>query len=325
MLPRGWWRRFSLRSLLAVVGVCAIGLGTWVPYFQPFYDEQHLLAELQSASLRVVITKEPRGPWWLKNFADGKYAQRVVELQLLQPTDEDLAILVGFRHMTDLGVVHGEGLSDDGLEQIGKLSNLSWLHLEAPHSTDAGLEHLARLVNLRHFFLRSASMTDDGLQHIAKLSELREFGLAAGVTDEGIVALQPLCQLETLRCYAHPNRARTRQTLDSYTMLDFKDVALNDAVEFVSDMHAIPIRIDTDALSRSGDALEQPITIEANNIPLRDGLQQILTPIGLDWCWETRGQNGIVITTRQAAANSRPGIAELQRRLKTLHTVEVDW
>jgi hypothetical protein len=61
------------------------------------------------------------------------------------------------------------------------------------------------------------------------------------------------------------------------TNIDFVNVPLNDAVKYLSSLHAIPFALDGDV---NGAA---PITGKFDGVPLRTGLQGILEPNDLDF------------------------------------------
>jgi hypothetical protein len=64
-------------------------------------------------------------------------------------------------------------LSDEGLEAVGKLKNLTRLRAEKTTVTDAGLVHLAGLDYLESLNLYGTKITDTGLDHLSKLPNLR--------------------------------------------------------------------------------------------------------------------------------------------------------
>jgi hypothetical protein len=49
---------------------------------------------------------------------------------------------------------------------------------------------------------------------------------------------------------------------------------------------------------------------------------KFLKPIGLDW---TGAPGGLLITTREKAAENRRGLDELRKSLPNLKTVKTDW
>jgi Leucine-rich repeat (LRR) protein len=59
-------------------------------------------------------------------------------------------------------------VTDAGMKDIAKLSNLSWLHLSYTKVTDAGLKELANLRNLRTLELNFTHVTDAGVDQLQK-------------------------------------------------------------------------------------------------------------------------------------------------------------
>ncbi len=317
MLARGWWRRFSLRSLLVLVTLCAIALGVWVSYFQPYYAEREVLSALPQ---RARIGIEPRGPSWLRDIFDGKYAERVVAVQVSGPTDADLAKLSLLRELRQLTVAGGDEITDAGLAHVGRLSRLERLDLEAPQVSDRGVQHLSRLDHLQSLSLKS-SITDDGLTHIGQLTNLRTLDLSCPISDDGMPALLSLQQLEVLRCSTNPNRQATRVELLRMSQYQLVDQPLRDVIDHIRDWHEMPLRFDRAAIQEAGVEPTQPVTAGIYK-RLHENLDGMLRPLGLDWCWQG---DGLVVTSQEAAAETRRGLTQLEQNLPHLSEVQVDW
>ena len=86
------WTRFSLLSLFMFVTFCGVLMAPWLAYLEPYYAEQRILAELQEIKGHMEVEQEARGPWWLRAIANGRYAQRVVRIELFlsSVTDDNL-------------------------------------------------------------------------------------------------------------------------------------------------------------------------------------------------------------------------------------------
>jgi hypothetical protein len=117
------WFRFSLRTLLVLIALCAVLCAIVAAYLAPYYREQRLIAELQEERV-VFLKRETHGPWWLKRFAKGKYAERVriVDARQCELTVEELAGFRTFRHLDDVRFYRVQGISDAHAEQLGRLS-----------------------------------------------------------------------------------------------------------------------------------------------------------------------------------------------------------
>jgi Leucine Rich repeat len=132
--PRRRPRQFSLRALLVLVAVLAIGLGWWT----------HRARGQRQA---VEVEQFPR----LKhlNFTG-------------TPIGDD-----GCRHFAGLGELRAVHLgrtkvTDAGLRHFARLGELEWTFLGHTQITDAGLEHLAGLANLRELNVVGTHVTAAG-------------------------------------------------------------------------------------------------------------------------------------------------------------------
>jgi hypothetical protein len=84
------------------------------------------------------------------------------------------------------------------------------------------------------------------------------------------------------------------------TTTGFIDTPLKDALEFLSDLHHVPIVLDEQALAEAGVAVDEPINLTLSGITLASALNLILAPLGLDWIED----EVLKITTNAAAAKS---------------------
>ncbi len=74
---------------------------------------------------------------------------------------------------TDLGKVReliliGTKLTDEGLEEVAKLKNLSKLSLQVTDITDEGLKEVAKLTNLEKAQLYETNVTAEGVAELQK-------------------------------------------------------------------------------------------------------------------------------------------------------------
>lgn len=244
------WFRFSLRTLLVLVALCAVLSGIVAVYVAPYYREQRLIATHDEICGRGVSHMlEPRGPWWLQEFADGKYAQRVVLVGLAcDNLDElDLAGFRNFRHLRvmkfwitppkipgdsarqlgtlsgleSLAFFDGAGIGNEELAHLRGLTNLTELTLHTPTVTDDGLKHVGELTSLQTLDLE-CDITEDGLRHIRSLTNLRKLTLEGDITDDGLKHIGSLTNLRelVLRCrvtdsgMTHLTRLENLETLD---------------------------------------------------------------------------------------------------------------
>lgn len=78
-----------------------------------------------------------------------------------------------------------------------------------------------------------------------------------------------------------PAEEKIRQALQEPTTVDFLDTPLEDVLNFIEDLHAIPVVVDKRALDDLGLDLGEPITIALINVSLRSALDLILRDLDL--------------------------------------------
>jgi hypothetical protein len=93
-------------------------------------------------------------------------------------------------------------VSDEGMKEIAKLTNLNSLYLYGTNVTDAGLNELLALKNLTTLNLGYTKVTDTGLIELAKLKNLKTLDISrftwGSITFEGVKELQkalPDCKI----------------------------------------------------------------------------------------------------------------------------------
>ncbi len=125
----------------------------------------------------------------------------VIAVHLLNTkvTDAGLGNLERLTELRELCFVN-TNVTDAGLEHLKGLTNLQTLQLSGTEVTDAGLEHLKGLTKLRELDLwYTTRLTDAGLEHLKGLTKLQGLGLAGTqVTDAGLEHLKGLTKLEGL-------------------------------------------------------------------------------------------------------------------------------
>lgn len=323
------WTQFSLRSLFVLLLIGAVLLSLWKVYLQPYYREQKTIAELQKIAGELVPGSEPRGPGWLKRVAGGKYAQRVVYYRISSDkiSDDDLANLRRFSHLEIIQILGAPRITDKGLIHLATIPTLWSLDLEDTQITNHGLRELRRLPNLETLGITSDQITDQGLVHLKELAQLESLVLECPVTDAGMQQLTSLKNLTYLKCGYGPAR-RVADRLSDPTQLKFDETPLIDVVEYLGDLHnEVLFRFDEQELDAAGVRLNE-ITVSMdttglrNPLRLREALHSLLQPLGLDF---TVNSSGLVITTKDAAARRRTGIAELRKALPNLTRVDVSW
>ncbi len=84
-----------------------------------------------------------------------------------------------------------------------------------------------------------------------------------------------------------PSEERIVNALDDQTELSFSDTPLDQAIEYLADLHNIPIIIDEKALEDEGIAKDTPVpNLQLSGITLRSALKLMLEPLGLNYVIE---------------------------------------
>jgi hypothetical protein len=118
-------------------------------------------------------------------------------------TDAGLATLENLRGLRELNLTRvelqqrflkleaGPKLTDEALDHVGKMTQLTNLSLEGNLITDDGLAKLAGLTNLVFLDLHRTRVTDKGLKHLEKMKRLKHLILTeTQVTKKGIQELE---------------------------------------------------------------------------------------------------------------------------------------
>lgn len=104
--------------------------------------------------------------------------------------DAEAALTEGLEPVLVWANFSGTGLTDAGLEQLGRCSQLRRLNLSRTAITDAGLAQLAGLEQLTYLNLYGTGVTDAGLARLAGLERLEKLYLwQTEVTDAGVKTL----------------------------------------------------------------------------------------------------------------------------------------
>lgn len=130
----------------------------------------------------------------------------VIHLAETQVNDAGLSHLKQFAQLRALEL-HGVPITDDGLAHLESLKKLVWLSLASSPAqdsqlTDAGLDHLGELRDLRFLHLGGTKVTDRGLAKLVALNNVEWLGLGftyEGITDEGLAIIsEQFPKLQTL-------------------------------------------------------------------------------------------------------------------------------
>lgn len=90
-------------------------------------------------------------------------------------------------------------MTDELMQQVGKLPNVETLRLSSSKVGDGGLAHVRNLRRLRDLVLNETRVTSDGIAHLAEFDRLVRLDLEkTGVDDQALVHLKQLPRLKYL-------------------------------------------------------------------------------------------------------------------------------
>jgi|GEM_PF-3596818 Leucine-rich repeat (LRR) protein len=144
-----------------------------------------------------VIRKRINKPTGELTRADLK---RVTVFDLRSPllTDEGLKDVARLSQLSRL-YLNETGITDEGLKELPRLELLTCLDLSSTKTTNAGLQEVARLKQLTELNLYNTQITDEGLIEVARLKQLTYLNLlGTRISDEGLKHVARLQQLDTL-------------------------------------------------------------------------------------------------------------------------------
>ncbi len=172
-------------------------------------------------------------------------------------------------------------------------------------------------------FLHGDEVTDEVLRdEVLPLRSLAAVGMTdVSVTNEGLGQLSSLESLKYVTCLRDSRSRAVLQALDEQTSIEFQDVPLQDAIEYLADLHGIPIEIDKSAVPAEQLDARSPLTHAIKNKPLRDALDELLPPNEMGWI-VTYGK--LVITTAAEGEKRRQAVAAVRASLPQVREIEID-
>ena len=121
-------------------------------------------------------------------------------------TDEGLVHLTSLQNLRTLELSECK-ITNNGLVQVAKLTNLTILLVDSTDITDEGLVHLSCMQNLRTLDLSECQITDNGLQHVCGLPNLNTLHLrdCMQINGTGLSHFNHDCKLSALVLYPNLN------------------------------------------------------------------------------------------------------------------------
>lgn len=110
-------------------------------------------------------------------------------------------------------------------------------------------------------------------------------------------------------------RAIVEQVLDSPVELKLENVPINRAFDVIADSTAVRINMPPDVMALLPYGSDTRVNVELRNVTLRDGLEQLFAPLGMDFD----------VTDRGVDVLPGPGLARLGRSAKWSELGTIQW
>ncbi len=120
----------------------------------------------------------------------------------------------------------------------------------------------------------------------------------------------------TLACIRDTRNAKVYQELAQPTTVDFDLVPLIDSLDYLADLHGIPIALDRAAFEAANINPDLPLTGKLAKVRLQFALQQMLWPEKLGW---KVADGRLIVTTR---AEDVKHVREMDERRKRSRTAD---
>lgn len=127
---------------------------------------------------------------------------KMLALNRMQTSDLSLVAVGEMTSLEGLFLPEAGGITDEGIAFLSKLHHLKGLNLNGSQVTDESLKILATLPSLEDLGVQNNHFTDRGLAYLSHMMQLKclhvGLGNVKGITDEGLVHLKGLVNLEKL-------------------------------------------------------------------------------------------------------------------------------
>lgn len=218
--PRRYWKFGNKKDLLRQIEATPVGSRVRVKWEAPGNEGPHVAAiELLGGLAPGPVTLEQTLAWVRRvddELVKPRYAdltadrlKSLTELQLGGHRTSDNKHLyvepAEFRHLapltglTKLHLGENDGVTDESLAHVGKLTGLKVLVLWDAPVTDAGLKHLTGLRELTDLDLAFATkLTNAALPHVAALPKLERLNIAGTKVDDvsALASVRTLAELK---------------------------------------------------------------------------------------------------------------------------------
>jgi hypothetical protein len=208
------WLRTSVRAFLLFDLLIATLLGWFVHRVKSQRDAVRTITKAYG-SVRYSYQRDPRTgsydrrrqprcPGWLLDLIGIDCVYSVESVSVRVRGKEPVLCAVGkLARLRELGLysdrIEADGVADNGVINIGRLTALESLSVFNVPITDADLIHLKGLTHLRKLDLTGTSITNAGLMHLGHLPNLEDLNLTkTRVSDQSIATLRGMHALKRL-------------------------------------------------------------------------------------------------------------------------------
>jgi hypothetical protein len=321
------WLRFGLRTLLVLLTVGCVWLAI---VFNQCRRQRRAVEAIENAGGLVGFDYQfdagkkdvpSPGPPWLRTIVGDELFRTPVHVEIRGEGINDAFLsehLPGVRSAKYLHVESDE-ITDVGLASIAPLAAVEMLAVESTRISDAELIAIGEMHQLRVLALNSPLITDAGAAHLVNLKQLQALTLDnARLSPTSIRSLKGLDQLAFIHSVQNPANEAQLASLRRLIDVDFTDVPLIDALEFLS--LSGELQLDVTAIPQ--DLRLRPVTLVAKGQPRRECLEKLLNATDLDYHFD-RGT--LKITTLEIAAPHRAGERACRETFPKAERIEVDW
>lgn len=188
--------RFSVRVILVVVTLAAVGLGWMANRFRIASSNQRVVAELRGMNAHATLDNGTV-PTSDNSRGLGALSRRRIT-SVVNVTSDD--VLERMTSLTDLRRVGIWGpVTDNGLANLQNATSLTELRIKSDQITVSGLRELTNAGGMEVLELSGKRFTDDCLLWASKFTGLKELHLSGpGFTDSGIKHISELRGLRSL-------------------------------------------------------------------------------------------------------------------------------
>jgi len=165
------WKRFAIRTGLAVVTIVAIFfayVSSIINSLTPLSRHYDVIYWKHGASVGFEPIKKHR---WLHPFLPRTYSTTIDTVCLFTPEHDGDTLSSVIPHINEFDSfrqlsIQGSAITDDDLSKLVELKHIEQLHLTGNNFSDAGLLHIARLENLDSLIITNTRVTPNGLNQL---------------------------------------------------------------------------------------------------------------------------------------------------------------